>query len=88
ARRCVLGIHANRETCARYAFRTPSIATALNPVIGYARAAEIVKKALATGKSIPEICLEEKVLTERELENIMNPRRMTEPGLPPRRRKN
>ena len=87
AQRCVLGIHANAETCERYAYRTPSIATAFNPVIGYARAAEVVKKALATGQSIPEICLNEKVFTKRELDGILNPRRMTEPGLPPRRRK-
>ncbi|MHB8653534.1 MAG: aspartate ammonia-lyase [Terriglobia bacterium] len=86
AQRCILGIRANRETCERYAYCSPSIATALNPVIGYARAAEIVKKALATGKSIPEICLQEKVLTKRELDKILNPRRMTEPDLPPRRR--
>ncbi len=86
ARRSVRGIQANREVCERYAYRSPSIATALNPVIGYARAAEIVKKALATGKTIPEVCLEEKVLTKAELGRILNPRRMTQPGLPPRRR--
>lgn len=86
ARRCVLGIAANREKCERDAYRTPSIATALNPVIGYARAAEIVKKSLKTGKSIPEICLEEKVLSKKELDRILNPRRMTEPGLPPNRK--
>jgi len=87
AEKCVLGITANRETCERYAYRTPSIATALNPVIGYARAAEIVKKSLETGKSIPEICLEEKVLSKAELDHILDPRRMTEPGLPPKRKK-
>ena len=85
ARRCVLGIKANRETCERYAYRTPSIATALNPVLGYERVAAIVKKALATGKSIREVCLEEKVLTREELDRILSPRRMTEPGLPPPR---
>ncbi|HEV2381950.1 MAG TPA: aspartate ammonia-lyase [Terriglobia bacterium] len=87
AEKCVAGITANREVCERYAFRTPSIATALNPVIGYARAAEIVKKSLKTGKSIPEICLEENVLSKRELDHILDPRRMTEPGLPPKRKK-
>lgn len=80
ARRCVLGIKANREVCERYAYRSPAIATALNPVIGYARAAEIVKKALATGRTIPEVCLEEKVLTRTELARILNPRRMTAPA--------
>lgn len=87
ARRCVLGIRANREICERYAHRTPSIATALNPVIGYSRAAEIVKKSLASGKTIPEVCLEEKVLTEQELKRILDPHRMTEPGVARSRRK-
>jgi aspartate ammonia-lyase len=87
AAKCIAGITANRETCERYAYRTPSIATALNPVIGYSRAAEIVKKSLKTGKSIPEICLEENVLTQKELDYILDPRRMTEPGLPPKRKK-
>lgn len=82
ARRSIAGIKANREVCERYAYRTPSLATALNPVIGYARAAEIVKKAVATGKTIPEVCLEEKVLTRAQLEKVLDPRRMTEPGLP------
>jgi aspartate ammonia-lyase len=87
ARRSILGIQANRETCERYAYRTPSLATALNPAIGYGRTAEIVKKALATGKTIPEVCLEEKVLAKKELDRLLDPHRMTEPGLPPRSRR-
>ena len=87
AEKCVAGITANRETCERYGYRTPSIATALNPVIGYSRAAEIVKKSLKTGKSIPEICAEENVLSQKELDHVLDPRRMTEPGLPPKRKK-
>jgi aspartate ammonia-lyase len=87
ARRCIEGIRANREVCERYAYLSPSIATALNPVIGYSRAAEVVKKSLATGKTIPEVCLEDKVLTDKELKQILDPHRMTEPGLPPARRK-
>jgi aspartate ammonia-lyase len=87
ARRCVLGIRANREVCERYAHLSPSIATALNPVIGYSRAAEIVKKSLASGKTIPEVCLEEKVLTAAELKRLLDPYRMTEPGRPPARQK-
>jgi len=87
AHRCIEGIRANREVCERYAYLSPSIATALNPVIGYSRAAEIVKKSLATGKTIPEVCLEEKVLSEQELKKILDPHRMTQSGLPPRRKK-
>jgi aspartate ammonia-lyase len=87
ATRCVEGIRANREVCERYAYLSPSIATALNPVIGYSRAAEVVKKSLRTGKTIPEVCLEDKVLSEKELKEILDPHRMTEPGLPPTPRK-
>jgi aspartate ammonia-lyase len=87
ATRCVEGIRANREVCERYAYLSPSIATALNPVIGYSRAAEVVKKSLRTGKTIPEVCLEDKVMSEKELKEILDPHRMTEPGLPPARRK-
>jgi len=87
AKRCIAGIRANREVCERYAYLSPSIATALNPVIGYSRAAEIVKKALAAGKTIPEVCLEENILNETELKKILDPHRMTQPGLPPRRKK-
>ena len=87
AKRCVEGIRANREVCERYAYLSPSIATALNPVIGYSRAAEVVKKSLRTSKTIPEVCLEDKVLSEKELKEILDPHRMTEPGLPPARRK-
>ncbi|MGH9405194.1 MAG: aspartate ammonia-lyase [Terriglobia bacterium] len=81
ADRCIAGIRANREICERYAWRTPSLATALNPVIGYDRAAEIVKKALASGKTIPEVCLEENVLSREELDRRLDPHRMTEPGV-------
>lgn len=87
ATRCVEGIRANREVCGRYAYLSPSIATALNPVIGYSRAAEVVKKSLRTGKTIPEVCLEDQVLSEKELKQILDPHRMTEPGLPPARKK-
>jgi aspartate ammonia-lyase len=79
--KCVLGIQPNRETCERYALRTPSLATALNPLLGYDRAASVVKKALALGKTIPEVCLEEKLLTEKEVQRLLDPRSMTEPGI-------
>ncbi len=81
ARRCVTGIRANRDVCERYACRTPGLATALNPILGYDRASLVVKKALASGRSIPEVCLEEKVLTRKELNRLLDPHRMTEPGI-------
>jgi aspartate ammonia-lyase len=73
--RCVVGITANVE-------RTIALATALNPVIGYAKAAELVKESVASGKSIVALAREKKVLSEKELEEILDPKRMTEPGVP------
>lgn len=77
AENCILGIQANRETCERYAYRSPSLATALNPVIGYDRAAKVVKKALSSGKTVPEVCLEEGLLTREQVERLLDPRSMT-----------
>ncbi|MDQ7843665.1 MAG: class II fumarate hydratase [Armatimonadota bacterium] len=56
------------------------LATALAPVIGYDRAAEIAKKAAATGRTIREVAKEETTLSEAQLAEILNAERMTEPG--------
>jgi aspartate ammonia-lyase len=80
--RCVVGITANVERCQHYAESTIALATALNPVIGYAKAAELVKESVASGKSIVALAREKKVLSEKELEEILDPKRMTEPGVP------
>jgi fumarate hydratase class II len=58
ADKCVDGIEANREQCERYAELTLSAATALNPYIGYDRAAEIVKEAARSGRSLREVARE------------------------------
>jgi aspartate ammonia-lyase len=79
---CVAGITANQQRCETYAQSTVSLATALNPYIGYAKAAEIVKESVATGKSIIEIARERKQLTEDEIAEILDPVRMTEPQYP------
>ena len=55
AEKCVDGIEANREQLERYAELTLSAATALNPYIGYDKAAEIVKKAASSGRSLREV---------------------------------
>jgi aspartate ammonia-lyase len=80
--RCVSGITANQKRCELYAQSTVSLATALNPYIGYAKAAEIVKESVATGKSIIEIARDRKQLTEEEIAEILDPVRMTEPQYP------
>jgi aspartate ammonia-lyase len=80
--KCVAGITANEDRCKFYAESTVSLATALNPYIGYAKAAEIVKESVATGRSIIEIAREKKLLTEAEIAEILDPARMTEPQMP------
>jgi aspartate ammonia-lyase len=80
--KCVAGLTANQKRCDFYAQSTVSLATALNPYIGYAKAAEIAKESVATGRSIIEIAREKKLLSEKEIEEILDPVRMTEPQRP------
>ncbi|HKW66906.1 MAG TPA: aspartate ammonia-lyase [Terriglobales bacterium] len=80
--RCVKGITANEKKNTFYAQSTVSLATALNPYIGYAKAAEIAKESVATGRSIIEIAREKKLLSEKEIAEILDPQRMTEPQRP------
>ncbi len=81
-RYCVAGITANKTRCEMYAQSTVSLATALNPYIGYAKAAEIVKESVASGRSIIELARERKLLSEKEIAEILDPARMTEPQYP------
>jgi fumarate hydratase class II/aspartate ammonia-lyase len=55
--KCIKGITANEDRCNQYATNSMSIVTALNPYIGYSKAADIAKESLLTGKSIKEIVL-------------------------------
>jgi aspartate ammonia-lyase len=77
--RCVAGIEANAERCQYYAESTIALATALNPKIGYAKAAELVKESGATGVSIVELARKKNLLSEAELKEILDPKKMTEP---------
>jgi aspartate ammonia-lyase len=81
-RYCIAGITANPERCKFYAESTVSLATALNPYIGYAKAAEIVKESVATGKSIIEIARSKNLLSAKEIAEILDPVKMTEPQYP------
>jgi fumarate hydratase class II len=78
AEKCVDGITANRETCERYAELTLSAATALNPYIGYDRAAEIVKEAAASGRSLREVA-REKGVDDATLDEALDYRKMAKP---------
>ena len=76
---CIRGITANRERNAFYAGSTIALATALNPYIGYRKAAELVKESVATGRSIVEIARDKRLLSEDQIAEILDPQNMTEP---------
>ncbi len=80
--RCIVGITANRERCAAAIEQSLALATALAPAIGYDAAAAIAKESAATGKTVREIARERGVLPDDVLTRILDPRRMTEPGIP------
>lgn len=82
--KAVAGMEADREKAASYVEWSLAMVTSLAPVIGYDRAAQIAKKAVAEGKTVREVCLEEQVLPEDELNAILDPWKMTEPGIPGR----
>ena len=76
---CIRGITANRERNAFYASSTIALATALNPYIGYRKAAELVKESVASGRSIVDLAREKKLLNEDQIAEILDPKNMTEP---------
>lgn len=78
---CVSGITANEDRCRYLVENSVGIITALCPYVGYEKAAEIAKRAIQTGESVRKLILEEKVMTEEELDEIMDPVNMTEPGI-------
>jgi aspartate ammonia-lyase len=79
---CIRGITVNEKRTQFYVQSTVSLATALNPYIGYAKAAEIAKESVATGKSIIEIARSKGYLSEEQINEILDPERMTEPRPP------
>jgi aspartate ammonia-lyase len=83
-RRCVQGITANRDVCRVYVERSIGLATALNPLIGYEKAAEVAKEALRTGRTVGEVALAKGYLTREQLDEILRPEAMLAP-LRPRR---
>jgi len=75
--RCVGGITADEERCQWYVEHSASLVTALNPRIGYSRAAEIAKRAISTGKTIRETLKEEGLLSSEEIDRVIDTRAMT-----------
>ena len=81
ADKAIAGLVANAETCRSYVEISPSMATALNPLIGYDQAAEIAKRSFKERRPVRELAKEMTKLTPAEIDKALDPKRQTEPGL-------
>ncbi|UJS18573.1 MAG: aspartate ammonia-lyase [Candidatus Jettenia sp.] len=77
--KCIYGITVNVDKCRDYAIRSLGIVTILNPIIGYSKAADIVKESMRTGKSVKEIIQQHKLIPADQLDQVLSPAFMTEP---------
>lgn len=80
--RCVAGIEADAAQCAHWLELSPAIVTALAPRIGYAEAAKLAKEAVERKMTVRQLAEEKKLLSAKELDEILDLRAMTEPGVP------
>ena len=78
---CIDGITANKEHCYSLVHNSVGIITTLVPHIGYQHAADIAKKAIKTGEPVSDLILQEKLLTQEEINIILDPWNMTKPGI-------
>jgi fumarate hydratase class II len=81
ADKCIVGIEADVERCRNYALSSPSIGTSLNPYIGYEEAAKVIKQSLAENKTLREVVLERKLLSEEEVDRALDVMAMTKGGI-------
>jgi aspartate ammonia-lyase len=81
ADRCVAGIEADRSQAALWLERSPALVTALAPRIGYAEAANLAKEAVARNVTVRQLLLEKKLLSPKELDEVLDVRAMTELGV-------
>ena len=78
---CVIGITANETRCRYFVENSVGIITAICPYVGYQKAAEIAKEAIKTGDSVRKLIIERGLLTKEQMDEIMDPVQMTEPGI-------
>jgi len=77
--RCIHGLEADIERCTHYAQQSPQLVTALAPRLGYARAAELAKQAVAQHKTVKELAVSQGLITAQEADRLLDPRPLTEP---------
>ena len=79
---CIDGIEANHELLARRVRESVTLVTALNPIIGYEKAAMIAKTAIATGLPIDEVAESLGIMTRAQVEALLVPEKLTQPLRP------
>lgn len=77
---CILGITANRDHCRELVESSAALATALCPVLGYKKSAEIAKLSVESGIPVRRLALDRKLMTESQLDQCLNLHDMTQPG--------
>jgi fumarate hydratase class II len=81
AAKCIAGIKANREKAEGWLAKNAILVTALNPVIGYAKGAEVAKEAMASGLTVRQVVIEKGYLSPQEADRLLDVRRLTEGGI-------
>ena len=81
ADKCVAGIVADEARCLTYALSSPSISTSLTPYIGYEETAKVTKQALAEGKTLREVVLERRLMSEADVDRALDVEAMTRGGI-------
>ncbi|MBI4054741.1 MAG: aspartate ammonia-lyase [Elusimicrobia bacterium] len=76
--KCVRDVRADPQRCRDYFEKSLSLAALFNTRIGYAKSAELFKEAWKSQKTIPELALEKKLLTEKELRELLDPKNITQ----------
>ena len=79
AEKCIAGFEVNTERITELVDKNPILATVLNPIIGYDKAAEVVKKAIRENKTVKQVVVELGYLNKEEAEKVLDPKVMTKP---------
>lgn len=79
--KCLVGVKANEEKATGWLAKNAILVTALNPVIGYLKGAEVAKEAMATNRTVREVVVEKGYLSGEEVDRLLNVRSLTDGGI-------
>ncbi len=79
--KCIQGLRANPEKAHGWLAKNAILVTALNPVIGYSKGAEVAKEAMQSNRTVREVVVEKGYLTEGEADRLLDVRSLTEGGI-------